>query len=287
MCYVEKSPQVTVETAGRLLARQAERTSSPRGDGAPLRRSAEASLTPLSCRTHRIHAAVSAMNSALNRWVPANHDVFLRERPIEGARRRYQPYYERAQRRWSASWRSSTTATCRLFLIVWTSCNSAPRRAILAQGRGSAATQRRLLSVGITAWSAVAWIALRRLPSRGAASGPISTSISAERRPATRRHSVLYQRYGKLGAALTANVITYSRTLRRARVGQSAGLDQETTPASPRFSASGMGRIRVRPPPAVPRGGTRCVRPAHRQIPRTLRGPFRICRAISDNIGEW
>ena len=60
---------------------------------------------------------------------------------------------------------------------------------------------------------------------KNAANGPISISISPS--GDKREHAIqyVYQRYGKLGAAMTANVITYRGRMAAREVGKVMGFD--------------------------------------------------------------
>jgi len=64
--------KVTVETAGRCSLANAERPHQPAAEMRALRRSAEAIVTPVSCRTPRnSRSPTRLMNSRSTRWVPA------------------------------------------------------------------------------------------------------------------------------------------------------------------------------------------------------------------------
>ena len=96
------------------------------------------------------------------------------------------------------------------FLIVWDIVDFCRRENILVQGRGSAANSAVCYSLGITAIDAVEMdLLFERFLSEERGEWP---DIDLDLPSGDQRERVLqyvYQRYGKLGAAMTANVITY------------------------------------------------------------------------------
>jgi len=96
------------------------------------------------------------------------------------------------------------------FLIVWDIVNFCTETGIMVQGRGSAANSAVCYSLGITPVDPVgANLLFERFLSEGRKSWP---DIDLDLPSGDRRESVIqevYRRYGKHGAAMTANVITY------------------------------------------------------------------------------
>ena len=104
---------------------------------------------------------------------------------------------------------------CRLgfsgyFLIVWDIANYCSQNDIFMQGRGSAANSVVCYSLGITACDPIAGnLLFERFLSEGRKTWP---DIDLDLPSGDRRERVIqevYRRYGKHGAAMTANVITY------------------------------------------------------------------------------
>jgi error-prone DNA polymerase len=96
------------------------------------------------------------------------------------------------------------------FLIVWDIVEFCRSQNILVQGRGSAANSAVCYALGITAVDAVAMeLLFERFLSEERGEWPdIDLDLpSGDQRERVIQH--VYQRYGKLGAAMTANVITY------------------------------------------------------------------------------
>src|SRR5882762_2089926 len=96
------------------------------------------------------------------------------------------------------------------FLIVWDIINFCRRSNIMVQGRGSAANSAVCYSLGITAVDPVGGkLLFERFLSEGRKGWP---DIDLDLPSGDRRESVIqeiYRRYGKRGAAMTANVISY------------------------------------------------------------------------------
>jgi error-prone DNA polymerase len=96
------------------------------------------------------------------------------------------------------------------FLIVWDIVRFCREKQILVQGRGSAANSAVCYSLGITAVDPVAMdLLFERFLSEQRGEWPdidLDLPSGAQRERAIQ---YVYERYGKLGAAMTANVITY------------------------------------------------------------------------------
>ncbi len=96
------------------------------------------------------------------------------------------------------------------FLIVWDIVNFCTAENILVQGRGSAANSAVCYSLGITACDPIACnLLFERFLSEGRTSWP---DIDLDLPSGDRRERVIqevYRRYGRHGAAMTANVISY------------------------------------------------------------------------------
>jgi error-prone DNA polymerase len=152
---------------------------------------------------------------------------FLRARVDEGARRRYQPYHDRAQRQIERE--LALIEKLKLpgyFLIVWDIVRFAKASGILAQGRGSAANSAVCYALEITAVDPVGMdLLFERFLSEERGEWPdIDLDLpSGEQRERVIQH--VYQRFGKLGAAMTANVITYRGRSAAREVGKALGFE--------------------------------------------------------------
>ncbi|MBI1727525.1 MAG: hypothetical protein HYR50_09660, partial [Candidatus Rokubacteria bacterium] len=111
------------------------------------------------------------------------------------------------------------------FLIVWDIVRFCKENGILAQGRGSAANSAVCYSLGITAVDPVGMdLLFERFLSEERGEWP---DIDLDLPSGDRRERVIqyvYERYGRLGAAMTANVITYRGRSAAREVGKTLGL---------------------------------------------------------------
>ena len=115
------------------------------------------------------------------------------------------------------------------FLIVWDIVNFCRDRGILAQGRGSAANSAVCYALGITAVDPVGMdLLFERFLSEERGEWPdIDLDLpSGDQRE--RAIQYVYERYGKLGAAMTANVITYRGRSAAREVGKALGFELVT-----------------------------------------------------------
>src|SRR5256886_2833685 len=114
------------------------------------------------------------------------------------------------------------------FLIVWDIVEHFRTHDILVQGRGSAANSAVCYALGITAVDPVGMeLLFERFLSEARGEWPdIDLDLpSGERREAVIQH--VYRRYGRLGAGMTANVITYRGRSAAREVGQALGLRRD------------------------------------------------------------
>jgi error-prone DNA polymerase len=154
---------------------------------------------------------------------------FLRKRTEEGARRRYRPYSSKARQQIEKE--LALIEKLKLegyFLIVWDIVEFCRRNGILVQGRGSAANSAVCYSLGITAVDPVGMdLLFERFLSEERGEWPdIDIDLpSGDRREQAIQY--LYQRYGELGAAMTANVITYRSRSAVRDVGKVLGFPAE------------------------------------------------------------
>src|SRR5207248_6123993 len=133
---------------------------------------------------------------------------YLRQLTNRGARERYQPYSEAAQRQIERELALIEKLNLPgYFLIVWDIVNFCREQGILAQGRGSAANSAVCYSLGITAVDPVRMeLLFERFLSEERGEWP---DIDIDLPSGDQRERVIqyvYERYGKRGAAMTANV---------------------------------------------------------------------------------
>jgi error-prone DNA polymerase len=162
-------------------------------------------------------------------------DSFLRKRAEEGVCNRYavkgdDDLFARAKRQVEKELALITKLKLAgYFLIVWDIVLFCREQNILVQGRGSAANSAVCYSLGITAVDPVGMELLfeRFLTEERGEWPDIDLDLpSGDQREKAIQY--VYQRYGQLGAAMTANVITYRSRSAAREVGKVLGFDQET-----------------------------------------------------------
>jgi error-prone DNA polymerase len=152
---------------------------------------------------------------------------FLRQIVDVGARDRYRPYYDRARAQIARELDLiEKLQLAGYFLIVWDIVNFSRQHDVLVQGRGSAANSAVCYSLGITAVDPVGMdLLFERFLSEERGEWPdIDLDLpSGDRRELVIQH--VYEKYGRLGAAMTANVITYRGRSAAREVGKTLGFE--------------------------------------------------------------
>jgi error-prone DNA polymerase len=162
-------------------------------------------------------------------------ESFLCRRVDEGVARRYGPkndqgLLDRARKQVEHELALiSQLGFAGYFLIVWDIVQFCKRNGILIQGRGSAANSAVCYALEITAIDPVSMeLLFERFLSESRGEWPdIDLDLpSEEMRERTIQY--VYQRYGELGAAMTANVISYRGKSAAREVGKALGFDRES-----------------------------------------------------------
>ena len=155
---------------------------------------------------------------------------FLRKRTEEGARLRYGDRYEHARPQLEHELALIEKLGFEgYFLIVWDIVRYCEDRGILIQGRGSAANSAVCYSLRITAVDPVKMeLLFERFLSEQRGEWPdIDLDLpSGDQRE--RAIQYVYERYGKLGAAMTANVISYRGRSAAREAGKVLDFDEQT-----------------------------------------------------------
>ena len=129
---------------------------------------------------------------------------------------------------------------CGYFLIVWDIVNFAREEGILVQGRGSAANSAVCYALGITAVDPVGGkLLFERFLTEGRKSWP---DIDLDLPSGDRREKVIqevFRRYGKHGAAMTANVITYRGRSAMREIGKALNFSEDVLKRFSDLFASG------------------------------------------------
>jgi error-prone DNA polymerase len=224
---------VTLAAAGRLLERNAERHVKTPEEMARLFADLPEALANTLEISSRLEFTLADLGYEFPRYpVPDGETMmsFLRRRVDEGARRRYRPYYERA--RLQIERELALIEKLKLpgyFLIVWDIVRFCRQNDILAQGRGSAANSAVCYALEITAVDPVGMeLLFERFLSEERGEWPdIDIDLpSGDKRE--RSIQYVYEKFGKLGAAMTANVITYRGRSAAREVGKALGFEITT-----------------------------------------------------------
>src|ERR1700678_2664648 len=228
----------TLETAGHLLALNPERyLRSPREMQELFH-----DLPEAIGNTIELSARLSYEMSDLGYRFPSypvpdgeTMQSFLEKRTEEGVRERYLPkrdakLFEKAKQQ--AQRELALIGQLELagyFLIVWDIVRFCQREGILVQGRGSAANSVVCYALGLTAIDPVGMeLLFERFLSAERGEWPdIDLDLpSGDQRE--RAIQYVYQRYGELGVAMTANVITYRGKSAIRDAGKTLGFDADT-----------------------------------------------------------
>ncbi len=225
--------KVTLATAGRLLERNSERHVKAPAEMARLFADLLEAITNTLEISERLNFTLADLGYEFPRYpVPEGETQisFLRKLAGEGALRRYRPYYERARNQVERE--LALIEKLRLagyFLIVWDIVRFCKENDILAQGRGSAANSAVCYALEITAVDPVGMdLLFERFLSEERGEWP---DIDLDLPSGDKREKAIqyvYQRFGQLGAAMTANVITYRGRSAAREVGKALGFEITT-----------------------------------------------------------
>jgi error-prone DNA polymerase len=227
----------TLATAGRLLARNAERhLKSPAAMRALFADIPKAIANTVELSS-RLEFTLNDLGYEFPRYpVPEGETMmsFLRERTGEGMQNRYgradAELKKRARRQIDRELNLiEHLKLAGYFLIVWDLVRYCRQQNILVQGRGSAANSAVCYSLGITAVDPIGMeLLFERFLSEERGEWP---DIDLDLPSGDERERVIqyvYQHYGQRGAAMTANVITYRNRMAAREMGKAMGFDPET-----------------------------------------------------------
>jgi error-prone DNA polymerase len=220
----------TLDAAGRLLTANAERYLKPPAQMARLFADRPDAVAATEALAERLQFTMGNLGYRFPRYPvpPGETEIsFLRKITEIGARERYQPYHDRARAQIARELDLiEKLELAGYFLIVWDVVNYSRQQDILVQGRGSAANSAVCYSLGITAVDPVGMnLLFERFLSEERGEWPdIDLDLpSGDRRERVIQH--VYERYGKHGAGMTANVITYRGRSAAREVGKALSLD--------------------------------------------------------------
>ena len=223
----------TLATAGRLLTRNPERHLKTPAEMEKLFADLPEAIANTQTLSSRLQFTLKDLGYEFPKYpVPGGGTQmqFLRERTRDGMISRYGPDNEEA--RLQIDRELALIEKLDLpgyFLIVWDIVRFCAEKNILVQGRGSAANSAVCYALGITAVDPVGMgLLFERFLSEERGEWPdIDLDLpSGDQRE--RAIQYVYERYGKLGAAMTANVITYRGKSAAREIGKAMSFDPET-----------------------------------------------------------
>jgi error-prone DNA polymerase len=210
--------KTTILEAGRLLSINSERHLKSAQEMSRLFADLPEAIANTRALSDRLQFTLADLGYQFPRYpVPPGETMnsFLRKRVEEGAMNRYHSKSVDLRRRARRQIDHELALIEKLdlagyFLIVWDIVEFCRRQNILVQGRGSAANSAVCYALGITAIDPVEMeLLFERFLSEERGEWPdIDLDLpSGDQRE--RAIQYVYERYGKLGAAMTANIITY------------------------------------------------------------------------------
>ena len=224
--------KTTLREAGRVLAVNSERYLKTSAEMQSLFSDLQPALQNSFLLSQQLHFTLENLGYQFPLFpLPPGEtmDSYLRKLTHQGARGRYRPYHQRARRQIEKELALiEKLDLAGYFLIVWDLVQFCRKQGILVQGRGSAANSAVCYSLEITAVDPVGMdLLFERFLSEERGEWP---DIDIDLPSGDRREQVIqyvYERYGQLGAAMTANVITYRARSAAREVGKSFGFSPE------------------------------------------------------------
>ena len=223
--------------AGRLLTTNSSRTLRSGREMAALFRDIPEAIANTSIVSQRLEFTLNDLGYEFPHYPVTDGetmDSFLEKRVEEGARKRYG---SGAKHTLLAKARAQVQHELKLiaklgfagyFLIVWDIIRYCQRQSILVQGRGSAANSAVCYALEITAVDPVGMeLLFERFLNENRGEWP---DIDLDLPSGDQREQVIqyvYERYGALGSAMTANVITYRGRSASREVGKVLGFEDE------------------------------------------------------------
>ncbi len=294
---IQQGDNTTLESAGRLLEKNAQRHLRATEEMARLFRDVPGAIENTISLSQRLEFELSDLGYQFPRYpVPEGEtmDSFLRRRVAEGVIKRYGAkqdagLLQRAQKQVEHELALiAKLGFAGYFLIVWDIVNFAKSNDILIQGRGSAANSAVCYALELTAVDPVGMeLLFERFLSESRGEWPdIDLDLpSGEKREQAIQY--VYQRYGELGAAMTANVITYRGRSAAREVGKALGIEEQTL-----ARLSGLvGHWEWKGPSdtmqdSFPACGVRSAASAHCQVSGIDRAPARPAAPSGPTLGR-
>jgi error-prone DNA polymerase len=229
--------RTTLDHAGRLLTANTARALRTARDMTAIFRDIPEAIANTSIVSERLEFTLNDLGYEFPHYpLPGGEtmDSFLEKRVEEGVRKRYgSPAKRHLLDKARAQVRHELALIAKLgfagyFLIVWDIIRYCQWNGFLVQGRGSAANSAVCYALEITAVDPVGMeLLFERFLNENRGEWP---DIDLDLPSGDHREQVIqyiYERYGALGAAMTANVISYRSRSAAREVGKALGFEEE------------------------------------------------------------
>jgi len=222
-----------LDLAGKLLTQNAERHLKSDAEMCAIFRDLPDAITNTERLAERLEFSLKNIGYEFPEYaVPDGHTMnsFLRTMVLFGAQQRYESITKKVKRQLEEELSLITRlGFAGYFLIVWDIINFCRENNIMVQGRGSAANSAVCFCLGITPVDPVSnHLVFERFLNESRKGWP---DIDLDLPSGDRRERVIqevYRRYGKHGAAMTANVITYRGRSAAREIGKALNFSPST-----------------------------------------------------------
>src|SRR6184192_246156 len=222
-----------LDLAGKLLTQNAERHLKSDAEMRAIFRDLPDAITNTERLANRLQFSLENIGYEFPEYpVPDGHTMnsFLRTIVLFGAQQRYESITKKVKRQLEEELALITRlGFSGYFLIVWDIVNFCRENNIMVQGRGSAANSAVCFCLGITPVDPVSnHLVFERFLNESRKGWP---DIDLDLPSGDRRERVIqevYRRYGKHGAAMTANVITYRGRSAAREIGKALNFSPST-----------------------------------------------------------
>jgi error-prone DNA polymerase len=222
-----------LDLAGKVLTQNAERHLKSDAEMCAIFRDLPDAITNTERLAERLEFLLENIGYEFPEYsVPDGHTMnsFLRTMVLFGAQQRYESITKKVKRQLEEELALITRlGFAGYFLIVWDIVNFCRENNIMVQGRGSAANSAVCFCLGITPVDPVSnHLVFERFLNESRKGWP---DIDLDLPSGDRRERVIqevYRRYGKHGAAMTANVITYRGRSAAREIGKALNFSPST-----------------------------------------------------------
>src|SRR5205814_415186 len=222
-----------LDLAGKLLSQNAERHLKSDAEMRAIFPDLPDAITNTERLADRLQFSLENIGYEFPEYlVPDGHSMnsFLRTMVLFGAQQRYESISKKVKRQLEEELALITRlGFSGYFLIVWDVVNFCRENNIMVQGRGSAANSAVCFCLGITPVDPVSnHLVFERFLNESRKGWP---DIDLDLPSGDRRERVIqeiYRRYGKHGAAMTANVITYRGRSAAREIGKALNFSPST-----------------------------------------------------------